>query len=423
MSAKMTRLFRMSSTLLLLAAVGLGAAPLAFAQTQTKLACIGEATTHSAHRMHDPEYPQLMGQFLDPDFKLEAEPNPLDGGMLYGKGTGYRIGNFGLPTGTALDTTSTEVASTIHSPQLLAAEAFAPQVVVLGPYGPHEPYAEVSVPDNFAPDLKRLAQRILAFPSKPTVFMAIPIARYGEDTDTLRRQIKEWTVQVAEELQLPTIDLWTEFLGKRAEFYDQNHLALAGRERMGRFTGAAIKAWKDAGGDSSGVGGTGSGGTSNGGVSGLDAVGDGGTAGNAGVSSSAGQAGVGMLPPSGGQGTVGIGGVQNAAGGQVLAGAASGSPNAAASPVSGTSSCAVRAPGDGTAGSLALLLAASGTLCAARRRRRYLSSYRQPESAAAAGRQSAGRATGNQLSAARPHPLGLADRGTECWSTSRRRGS
>jgi hypothetical protein len=338
---------------------------LALAQMQTKVACVGEATTHSAHRMHDPEYPQLMGEFVDPDFELEAEENPLDGGMLYGKGTGYRIGNFGLPTGTSLDTTSTEVASTIHSQQLLAAEAFAPEVVVLGPYGPHEPYAEVSVPEHFAPDLKQLAQRILAFPSKPTVFMAIPIARYGEDTDTLRRQIKEWTVQVAEELQLPTIDLWTEFLGKRAEFYDQNHLALAGRERMGRFIGAAIKAWKDAGGDPSGMGGTDSGGMSTGGASGLGAVGGAGTAGGAGASSSAGQV-------SGGQSTVGAGGVQSAAGGQIVAGAApAGDPRAAAaSPANGDNGCAIRAPGDRAVGSLVLLVAASGTIFAARRRAR-----------------------------------------------------
>jgi hypothetical protein len=363
----MTGLLRTSSALLVLTAVWLGGAPLALAQMQTKIACIGEATTHSAHRMHDPEYPQTMGEFLDADFELEAEANPLDGGMLYGKGSGYRVGNFGLPTGTALDTTSSEVASTIHSKQLLAAEAFAPDVVVLGPYGPHEPYAEVSVPDNFAPDLKELAQRILAFPSQPTVFMAIPIARYGEDTDTLRRQIKEWTVQVAEELKLPTIDLWTEFLGKRAEFYDQNHLALAGRQRMGRFTGAVIKAWKEGGGGS-GSGGTGSGGASDaGGASGLAG---GGVAGVAGVFSSAGQAGAGMSQPSGGQGTAGAGGIQSAAGGQVAAGATGGNAMVAASPASGDSGCAIRAPGNRSAGSLALLLAMSGTVFAARRRAR-----------------------------------------------------
>jgi hypothetical protein len=360
-SARTTGLFRIGSGLVALASVWLGDVPSALAQTPTKIACIGEATTHSAHRMHDPEYPQVMGEFLDADFKLEAQPNPLDGGMLYGAGASYRVGNFGLPTGTSLDTKSTEVASTIHSPQLLAAEAFAPHVVVLGPYGPHEPYAEVSVPDNFAPDLKRLAQRILAFPSKPTVFMALPIARYGEDTDTLRRQIKQWTVQVAAELELPTIDLWTEFLGKRAEFYDQNHLALAGRQRMGRFTGAAIKSWQAAGGNTGGVGGTGS----SGGASGAGGAG-GATLGGASVTGGSG----GVAPASGATN----GGAENggapmagaATGGAVSASGAAGAPptNAGSSPASpsgSSSSCALSVCGlaQSSANGLLLLLGLS----------------------------------------------------------------
>jgi hypothetical protein len=373
-SARTTWLLRIGSGLVALAAVWFGDAPSALAQTQTKIACIGEATTHSAHRIHDPEYPQLMGEFLDANFKLEAQPNPLDGGMLYGAGTSYRVGNFGLPTGTSLDTKSTEVASTIHSPQLLAAEAFAPQVVVLGPYGPHEPYAEVSVPDNFAPDLKRLAQRILAFPSQPTVFMAIPIARYGEDTDTLRRQIKQWTVQVAAELELPTIDLWTEFLGKRAEFYDQNHLALAGRQRMGRFTGTAIKAWQVAGGNAGGAGGTGT----SGGASGAAGAGGATIGGSGGASVTAGPGGVG--PGSGAtNGGAENGGALGIMAGASTAGAAStsgatGSPptSAGSSPAStssSSSSCALSVGGSAQSSASGLLLLLGLSVLGWRRRR------------------------------------------------------
>jgi hypothetical protein len=50
------------------------------AYAQTKTACLGESVTHSAHRIHDPEYPEFLGRFLDSDFKLEAQMNPLDGG-------------------------------------------------------------------------------------------------------------------------------------------------------------------------------------------------------------------------------------------------------------------------------------------------------------------------------------------------------
>jgi|GEM_PF-5780258 len=251
------------------------------AHAQTKIACVGEATTHSAHRIHEPEYPEFMGRFLDVDFKVDPTPqNPLDGGMLFGGGTNYRIGNFGLPTGTAIETDSAEVETAITSPRLTDAEKFGPDVVILGPYGPHEPYAGVSV-DNFLPDLRKLAARVVAFPNKPAVFLALPIARYGEDNDTIRRNIHDWTVQVATEMKLPSIDLWTEFMGKRSEFYDQNHLAEAGRQRMGNFIGAAVKSWKQAGTGGSGVGGM----NGTAGASGASAVGG---AGGAGVSGSAG---------------------------------------------------------------------------------------------------------------------------------------
>jgi hypothetical protein len=255
------------------------------AHAQTKIACIGEATTHSAHRIHDPEYPEFMGRFLDVDFKVEPTPqNPLDGGMLFGGGTNYRIGNFGLPTGTAIETNSADVETAITSPRLTDAEKFGPDVVILGPYGPHEPYAGVSV-DNFLPDLRKLAARVVAFPNKPAVFLALPIARYGEDNDTTRRSIHDWTVQVATEMKLPAIDLWTEFMGKRSEFYDQNHLAEAGRQRMGNFIGAAVKSWKQAGSGGSGAGGM----SGSAGASGASAAGGGGAGGgSAGVTGSAG---------------------------------------------------------------------------------------------------------------------------------------
>lgn len=303
------------------------------ASAQTKIACIGEATTHSAHRNYDPEYPALMGGYLDADFRVEPTPaNPLSGGMLYGAGTNYRVGNFGLPTGVAVDTASTEVAATIRSPQLRTAESFGPQVVILGPYGPHEPYAEVSLPERFAPDLKALATRILAFPSKPTVFIALPIARWGDDTDSVRRNIRNWTVQVAEEMKLPQIDLWTAFLGKRAEFQDQNHLALAGRERMARVISDAVKAWKANGGGIGGAGGMsgstgGSAGTSSGGSAGRAAAGGASSGGASGASTSSGG-----VSGASFAGSTSAGGSTNGAAGSSAGTAAAGSTTVAGSP-------------------------------------------------------------------------------------------
>jgi hypothetical protein len=342
------------------------------AHAQTKIACIGEATTHSAHRIHDPEYPEFMGRFLDVDFKVDPTPqNPLDGGMLFGGGTNYRIGNFGLPTGTAIETNSADVETAITSPRLTDAEKFGPDVVILGPYGPHEPYAGVSV-DNFLPDLRKLAARVVAFPNKPAVFLALPIARYGEDNDTIRRSIHDWTVQVATEMKLPSIDLWTEFMGKRSEFYDQNHLAEAGRQRMGNFIGATVKSWKQAG-----TGGSGAGGMSgSAGASGAAATGGSGGAavsGSGGVETGGGPS-PGITEPTG-EAEAG-----STAGGAVGGTASSGLPAAgAAGPVSPTnlpasgsrdsSGCALGLPNETHGGWLAALATLALRPLRARRRR------------------------------------------------------
>jgi hypothetical protein len=303
------------------------------AHAQTKIACLGESVTHSAHRIHDPEYPEFLGRFLDADFKLEAQMNPLDGGMLYGAGTNYRIGNFGLPTGSALDVNNADVTSTFASPQLVTAEKFGPDVVVLGPYGPHEPYANVSLPDRFVPDLTKLAQKIMGFASKPTVFLALPIARYGEDSDTVRHDIHDYTVQVSKDLNLPTIDLWTEFMGKRAEFYDQNHLAETGNQHLGNFVGAVIQKWKAGGavgaGGMSGMSGSAGSAATSAGTSGIAAGGAMGTVGSGtggvpAVSGSSGGSGGG--PSAGTSSTVQGAGGAPAPTGTVSTSGASGTP-------------------------------------------------------------------------------------------------
>jgi hypothetical protein len=300
------------------------------AYAQTKIACLGESVTHSAHRIHDPEYPEFLGRFLDSDFKLEAQMNPLDGGMLYGSGTNYRIGNFGLPTGSALDVDNADVTSTFASPQLVTAEKFGPDVVVLGPYGPHEPYANVSLPDRFVPDLTKLAQKIMGFASKPTVFLALPIARYGEDTDTVRHDIHDYTVQVSKDLNLPTIDLWTEFMGKRAEFYDQNHLAEAGNQHLGNFVGAVIQKWKAGGAvGSGGMSGSAGGAATSAGTSGVAAGGALGTVGSdtGGVPAVSGSSGgSGAAPSAGASSTAQSAGGAPAPTGTVGTGGASSTP-------------------------------------------------------------------------------------------------
>jgi hypothetical protein len=298
------------------------------AQTKTKIACLGEATTHSVHRqIYDPEYPELLGIYIDTNFKVEPTPaNPLDGGMLYGNGTNYRIGNFGLPTGVAFENAGPEVTPTLGSPQLMTAETFAPDVVVLGPYGPHEPETHSATTiDHFLPDFRKLAMRVMAFTSKPKVFIAIPIPRSGTAGDATREMIHAATIQVAMELGLSTIDLWNAFLGKVDEFADQNHLTVAGRTHHAQVVGDAIKAWKAGGGTGGGgtAGTVDAGGTANAdaGVPGGGGRGPGGSpasGGSAGGTGGSGGATVGGSGGGGGSlGSNGSGGSTPASGGSI----------------------------------------------------------------------------------------------------------
>jgi hypothetical protein len=214
------------------------------AQAQTRIACIGEQTTHSLHRENDPEYPQLLGETLDQDFKVDTEkPHPTGGGFLYGGGTNYRIGNFGHPQGTVLDHALDNPKAVIRSEEMKLAEQFAPHVVILGPFGDHEPLTKVSM-DNFTADLRSLIARFTSFSSKPTIFMVLPLPRGSSDEDANYRRIRNETERVARERKLPIIDLWTEFLGQHQYYQDATHLTVSGRRQLAQVVATAITRWK-----------------------------------------------------------------------------------------------------------------------------------------------------------------------------------
>ncbi|MEP6654796.1 MAG: hypothetical protein ABJA82_15645, partial [Myxococcales bacterium] len=279
--------------------------------TQIKVACLGEASTHSAHRMYDPEYPELMGMLLDSDFKKDASPqNPLDGGMLYGGGTKYRIGNFGITTGRVVETNLSDPQSVITSRQLKDAEAWNPHIVILGPFGPHEALQGGDV-TTFLPSLRRLVTRVVAFPSKPTVYIALPLPRWGMDEEANRRRFNMETAQVIRETGLPSIDFWTAFLGKMPEFADQNHLNLVGRQHMAAVAFAVIKEWKPGQG-AGGAGGNGGGGT---GGSGGSTGGSGGSTGRDGGASDGSRTGDGAVASTGGSAPGSTGGSGEGSGG------------------------------------------------------------------------------------------------------------
>jgi len=212
------------------------------AHAQTRVACLGEQTTHSFHRENDPEYPQLMGEMLDPDFTIDADAVALlGGGFLTGGGSRFRVGNFGHPRGTVLDHDQENPKSTLRSEELKLAEKFAPDIVVLGPFGDHELLAGVSM-DGFKHDLGILLDRIAAFAHQPTILVALPLPRGGKDEDDNYRRIRNETAEVATARGLPTLDLWTAFRGQTELFQDGSHLTPAGRRELARLVGRAVTA-------------------------------------------------------------------------------------------------------------------------------------------------------------------------------------
>jgi hypothetical protein len=220
-------------------ALALGAVGPLRAQPPIKVACVGEQIVHSFHRVNDPEYPRFLGELLDPDFKADATPHPMEGGFLYGGGTHYRVGNFGHPRGTIIDHDLEDPKAILRSEELKLAEQFAPDIVILGPFGMHEPLTKVSL-DHFTPDLHRLLDRFAAFASRPTVYVALPIPHGPTDDDETYRRIRHETEQVARERKLPVIDLWTAFLGHAEFFQDATHLTVPGRRHLAEVVAAAI---------------------------------------------------------------------------------------------------------------------------------------------------------------------------------------
>ncbi|HKY35013.1 MAG TPA: MYXO-CTERM sorting domain-containing protein [Polyangiaceae bacterium] len=273
------------------------------AQGQVKVACAGEQTTHSLHRENDPEYPFLMGMLLDADFVATDKMAPHGGGFLEGGGSSFTIGNFGHPQASILDHALENPKTYLKSEELTLLSAFMPRIVVLGPFGEHDRLSMVPV-TQFPTDFDALIAALQAIGSKPLVALATPLPPGGADKADVITQIKEYTVAAAAQHQLPTIDLWTEFLGKTTLFQDDTHLTADGRGHLAEFVGNHVKTLaQDL--DEPPIGGSGGAGGIAGagaGSAGAPAAGTGGApTGNAGSNpSSAGS----MAVPAGGSGSV-----------------------------------------------------------------------------------------------------------------------
>lgn len=186
-----------------------------------KVSCVGEQTTHSAHRANDPEYPERLGQIL---------------------GASHQVLNRGLPKGRVL-----QAATAPESEGYISSDVFAlrledqPQIVIVGPWGRHDTY-EGNWPEHqaeFSTDLQELVTAYTELESQPTVFLVTPLPFNG-GTDHPISDLRTPTEALAQSMSLPLIDLWSTFLGHSEWYKDGTHLTPEGQQQHAKAVAKAI---------------------------------------------------------------------------------------------------------------------------------------------------------------------------------------
>ncbi|MFT3837499.1 MAG: hypothetical protein QM723_10940 [Myxococcaceae bacterium] len=203
------------------------------AGAQIKVACAGEHSTQSAYVADDQEYPARLQRFLG------------DGG--------WEIRNFAYrratvqTTGPSLYPASTPYLQTV---EFQASLAYAPDVVVLGPFGRHDcdmNYTDAGSidPAGFLVGLRNIVDAYQALPKKPRILIALPIPyAWGNGDEVMSHVVLPITQQVAAEYGLQEIDHWTPYYGHPEIFtpaFDTgDHFDDAGMDQMALTVMAAL---------------------------------------------------------------------------------------------------------------------------------------------------------------------------------------
>ncbi|MBR5842388.1 MAG: hypothetical protein IKY64_07275 [Bacteroidaceae bacterium] len=163
------------------------------AQEKTKIACIGNSITYGAGiKDRNDSYPAVLNRLLGTDK--------------------YEVRNFGVSARTLL---SKGDHPYINEQAYRDAKAFNPDIVTIklgtNDTKPHnwEHNAE------FKDDLRALVTSLRELPSNPTVYLCYPIAAHrlswGINDSTAYHHVIPYIAEVAKEMDLPIIDLYTPF--------------------------------------------------------------------------------------------------------------------------------------------------------------------------------------------------------------------
>ena len=163
----------------------------------TRVACIGDSIT-----------------------ELSNYPNDLQT-ML---GADYSVRNFGVSGSTVLLHTDKPY---IDQEAFQRAKEFLPTIVVIL-LGTNDVRSDIyqSI-DNFVADYKKLVSEIQALESKPKIFLVKPPPIFNNELDLSNANLLDGVIprieQVAKELDLPTIDVYTPLANYPGYFLDGVH--------------------------------------------------------------------------------------------------------------------------------------------------------------------------------------------------------
>lgn len=170
-----------------------------------RVACVGDSITFG-HGIKDREH--------------DAYP-----GLLSAKlGDKYDVRNFGVSGSTTMMGTDMPY---MNEQAYKDALAFNPQIVTIK-LGTNDskPY-NWKESDHFKQDLKTLIESFRALPSKPRIWLCLPVPAYGHawsiNDSVIFNGVIPFIKEVAQEENLPLIDLNTPMQGKRQYFPDTIH--------------------------------------------------------------------------------------------------------------------------------------------------------------------------------------------------------
>lgn len=176
-----------------------------FAQSQIRVACIGNSITYgSGIKNRDSlSYPAQMGRLL---------------------GDGWKVENFGISGATMLKKGNRPYWK---QTRLSDAMAFNPNVVVIK-LGTNDSKPENwKYKDEYVSDYLKLVDTLQALPSHPMVFVCLPVPAYGVKwgirDSIIRADVIPMVKKVAKARKLKTINLYKALSGHADLFPDQIH--------------------------------------------------------------------------------------------------------------------------------------------------------------------------------------------------------